>query len=65
MRSLSTADKFIQSGIYKRGIVIGAETLSKTLDWSDRSTSVLFGDGAGDWCGLLQHCLYAGYGRER
>ena len=45
--ALSTADKFIQSGIYKRGIVIGAETLSKTLDWSDRSTSVLFGDGAG------------------
>ena len=44
--ALSTADKFIQSGIYKRGIVIGAETLSKTLDWSDRSTSVLFGDGA-------------------
>nr|WP_205396325.1 beta-ketoacyl-ACP synthase III [Streptococcus lutetiensis] len=45
--ALSTADKFIQSGLYKRGIVIGAETLSKTLDWSDRSTSVLFGDGAG------------------
>lgn len=45
--ALSTADKFIRSGIYKRGIVIGAETLSKTLDWSDRSTSVLFGDGAG------------------
>ena len=45
--ALSTADKFIQSGIYKRGIVIGGEILSKTLDWSDRSTSVLFGDGAG------------------
>lgn len=45
--ALATADKFIQSGIYKKGIVIGAETLSKTLDWSDRSTSVLFGDGAG------------------
>ncbi|MBJ7541606.1 ketoacyl-ACP synthase III [Streptococcus sp. SL1232] len=45
--ALATADKFIQSGMYKRGIVIGAETLSKTLDWSDRSTSVLFGDGAG------------------
>ncbi|WP_275018329.1 beta-ketoacyl-ACP synthase III [Streptococcus infantarius] len=45
--ALSTADKFIQSGIYKRGIVIGAETLSKTLDWSERSSSVLFGDGAG------------------
>lgn len=45
--ALATADKFIQSGMYKRGIVIGAETLSKTLDWSDRSTSALFGDGAG------------------
>lgn len=45
--ALATADKFIQSGMYKRGIVIGAETLSKTLDWSERSSSVLFGDGAG------------------
>lgn len=43
----ATADKFIQSGMYKKGIVIGAETLSKTLDWSERSSSVLFGDGAG------------------
>lgn len=33
--------------MYRRGIVIGSETLSKVLDWSDRSTSVLFGDGAG------------------
>lgn len=45
--ALATADKFIQSGLYQRGLVIGAETLSKTLDWSDRSSSVLFGDGAG------------------
>ncbi|EHJ55700.1 3-oxoacyl-[acyl-carrier-protein] synthase 3 [Streptococcus urinalis FB127-CNA-2] len=45
--ALSTADKFIQSSQYSRGIVIGAETLSKTLDWSDRTTAVLFGDGAG------------------
>ena len=45
--ALATADKFIQSGMYKKGIVIGAETLSKTLDWSERSSSVLFGDGAG------------------
>jgi len=37
----------ISSGMYRRGIVIGSETLSKVLDWSDRSTSVLFGDGAG------------------
>ncbi|MTB63675.1 beta-ketoacyl-ACP synthase III [Streptococcus sp. zg-86] len=45
--ALSTAEKLIASGRYKRGMVIGAETLSKTLDWSDRSTAVLFGDGAG------------------
>lgn len=45
--ALATAEKFIQSGLYQKGLVIGAETLSKTLDWSDRSTSVLFGDGAG------------------
>ena len=45
--ALATAEKLIQSGAYKKGIVIGAETLSKTVDWSDRSTSVLFGDGAG------------------
>ena len=45
--ALSTAEKFIRSGIYKKGLVIGAEVLSKVLDWSDRSTAVLFGDGAG------------------
>ncbi|MBF0788135.1 MULTISPECIES: beta-ketoacyl-ACP synthase III [unclassified Streptococcus] len=45
--ALSTAEKLIASGRYQRGIVIGAETLSKTIDWSDRSTAVLFGDGSG------------------
>ena len=45
--ALATAEKYISSGMYQRGIVIGSETLSKVLDWSDRSTSVLFGDGAG------------------
>ena len=45
--ALATAEKYISSGMYRRGIVIGSETLSKVLDWSDRSTSVLFGDGAG------------------
>ncbi|MDR0298327.1 MAG: ketoacyl-ACP synthase III [Streptococcaceae bacterium] len=45
--ALATADKFIASGAYRCGIVIGAETLSKVIDWSDRSTAVLFGDGAG------------------
>jgi len=44
--ALSVADKFLKSGIYKSALVIGAETLSKTLDWSDRATCVLFGDGA-------------------
>ncbi|VTS21794.1 beta-ketoacyl-ACP synthase III [Streptococcus pseudoporcinus] len=45
--ALAMADKLIRSGSYQKGIVIGAETLSKSLDWSDRSTAVLFGDGAG------------------
>ncbi|MGO5472472.1 beta-ketoacyl-ACP synthase III [Streptococcus hyointestinalis] len=45
--ALSTAEKFIQSGLYQKGLVIGAETFSKTIDWSDRRTAVLFGDGAG------------------
>lgn len=45
--ALSTAEKFIRSGAYQRGLVIGAEVFSKILDWSDRRTAVLFGDGAG------------------
>ncbi|MFA9413440.1 MULTISPECIES: beta-ketoacyl-ACP synthase III [unclassified Streptococcus] len=45
--ALSTAEKLIQSGLYQKGLVIGAEVFSKILDWSDRSTAVLFGDGAG------------------
>ena len=45
--ALSTGEKFISSGRYQRGLVIGSETLSKVVDWSDRATSVLFGDGAG------------------
>ncbi|KXT77289.1 beta-ketoacyl-ACP synthase III [Streptococcus sp. DD13] len=45
--ALSTAEKLIASGRYQKGMVIGAETMSKTLDWTDRSTAVLFGDGAG------------------
>ncbi len=44
---MATAEKLIKSGVYKKGLVIGAEVLSKTLDWSDRTTAVLFGDGAG------------------
>ncbi len=45
--SLSIADKFIKAGEYKKALVIGAETLSKYVDWNDRTTCVLFGDGAG------------------
>lgn len=45
--ALATADKLIASGLYRKGLIIGAETFSKTVDWSDRSTAVLFGDGAG------------------
>lgn len=52
--ALATADKLIASGAYCRGLVIGAEVFSKTLDWSDRSTAVLFGDGAGGV--LLEAC---------
>lgn len=44
---LVTGAQFIQSGLYKKVLVIGAETLSKILDWQDRNTCVLFGDGAG------------------
>ena len=45
--ALTTADKFLQSGSHKRALVIGAETFSRILDWDDRGTCVLFGDGAG------------------
>ena len=41
------ADKFIKSGSAKNVLVIGAETLSRIVDWTDRNTCVLFGDGAG------------------
>ncbi|MDR1606185.1 MAG: ketoacyl-ACP synthase III [Streptococcaceae bacterium] len=52
--ALSVADKLIASGAYQNGLVIGAEVLSKVVDWSDRATSVLFGDGAG---GVLLQAL--------
>lgn len=42
----SVADKFIRCGVYKNALVIGGELLSKIIDWTDRSTCVLFGDGA-------------------
>jgi len=45
--ALATADTYMKSGLFKRGLVIGAEAFSRILDWQDRSTCVLFGDGAG------------------
>ncbi len=45
--ALTTADNFLKTGQFKRALVIGAETFSRILDWSDRGTCVLFGDGAG------------------
>lgn len=45
--ALSIADQFIRAGTYQHVLVVGAEVLSKVIDWQDRSTCVLFGDGAG------------------
>jgi 3-oxoacyl-[acyl-carrier-protein] synthase-3 len=44
---LATGSQFILSGVYKSVLVIGAEVFTRILDWQDRSTCVLFGDGAG------------------
>ena len=64
--ALGVADKFIKSGTHKTALVIGAETMSRTVDWNDRSTCVLFGDGAGavvlqasDEPGILSTHLHA------
>lgn len=45
--ALGVADKFVKSGTHKVALVIGAETMSRIIDWTDRSTCVLFADGAG------------------
>ena len=45
--ALNTAHAFISTGLYRTALVIGADVLSKLIDWSDRGTCVLFGDGAG------------------
>jgi len=52
--SLSVAHQFLATGFYKNALVIGAETVSKFLDFTDRNTCVLFGDGAG--AALLESC---------
>jgi len=45
--AMTTADNYLKSGEFRRALVIGAEAFSRILDWNDRSTCVLFGDGAG------------------
>ncbi len=61
MFALHVADAYIKTGVYKTALILGAETLSKIMDWNDRSTCVLFGDGAGaavvrsDETGLLAY----------
>lgn len=64
--ALATADKFIKSGAHKCALVVGAEVFSRILDWNDRATCVLFGDGAGavvlkasDQPGILSSHLHA------
>ena len=45
--ALTTAQQYIENGTYKNILVVGSETFSRIVDWSDRSTAILFGDGAG------------------
>jgi 3-oxoacyl-[acyl-carrier-protein] synthase-3 len=63
---LATADQFMRSGQYRHALVVGAETYSRILDWKDRGTCVLFGDGAGaavlrssESAGILSSHLHA------
>ena len=57
--ALAVVDGLLRSGAHKRALVIGAETFSRILDWSDRSTLVLFGDGAG--AVVLEHVDQGGF----
>ncbi|MDB5864891.1 MAG: ketoacyl-ACP synthase [Betaproteobacteria bacterium] len=64
--ALATADQLMKSGQYRNALVVGAEVYSRILDWTDRSTCVLFGDGAGavvlttsDHPGILASRLHA------
>ncbi len=45
--ALTTAQQYIENGTYKNVLVVGSETFSRIIDWNDRSTAILFGDGAG------------------
>ncbi len=69
--ALDIAKQYINSGNAKHILVIGSETMSRTLDWTDRSTCILFGDGAGalilsanDEAGILGSSLYAAHDDE-
>ena len=69
--ALSVADKFIRTGASRTALVVGAETLTRMLDWNDRSTCVLFGDGAGavvlkadSESGILSTHLHADGGKK-
>ena len=64
--ALGIAEKFIRSGSHKKALVVGAEVFSRILDWQDRGTCVLFGDGAGavvleasEHPGILASCMHA------
>jgi len=70
--ALGIADKFIRSGSHKKALVIGTEVFSRILDWNDRGTCVLFGDGAGavvleasDTPGILATALHADGSQSR
>lgn len=45
--AVATATQFLQTGLYRRALVVAADVLSRTVDWTDRTTCILFGDGAG------------------
>jgi 3-oxoacyl-[acyl-carrier-protein] synthase-3 len=69
--ALTVAEKFIASGTVKTALVVGAETLTRMIDWSERTTAVLFGDGAGavvlkadDETGILSTHLHADGGKK-
>jgi 3-oxoacyl-[acyl-carrier-protein] synthase-3 len=69
--ALTVADKFIRSGAARTALVVGSETLTRMLDWSDRTTCVLFGDGAGavvlkadEDTGILSTHLHADGGKK-
>jgi len=69
--ALSVADQFIRSGMFKNALVVGAETLTRMIDWNDRGTCVLFGDGAGavvlkadEQAGVISTHLHADGGKK-